>query len=360
VLSDASKELRQPVHALELAVAALDQLPPHDLQERLRMMRGPVGALSQMLADLADLGRLEAQSMPVRREAVPMQPLLLEMAERHGPQARAKGLHFEIGRCPLSVQSDPELLRLIAGHLVANAIAYTGSGTVRVDCVAAGADAVLRVSDTGPGMASLDELAGSQFVRPQDARGRAQGLGIGLAIVRSAALLLGHPVDTISTPGTGSTVNVHLPLAQEEAAAGTAAVAPRVARRIAVLESDPLALQGLCELLEHWGYSAIGGRNAQELGIALDAWSGARPHLFICELHAALPGETNGFDTVQALRQQFAQADLPALLVTDTLDAAEALRADSENMMLAHKPLGPQRLARLLDTALQAPARQAN
>ena len=361
VIADASQELRQPVHALELAVASLDApLAEDELQGRLQALRSPVGALSQMLTDLADLGRLEAQQMPVGLEAVSIETLLDAIVQEFTPQAVHKGLALEVEACSLAVQSDPELLRLMASHLVANAIRYTAAGTVRVACEADGSDAVLRITDTGFGMArqTLEALADSSFVRLDDSRASGLGLGIGLAIVRSSAALLGHRVHASSAPGRGTTVSLHLPLLDAPPVVPT--VAPALAsqgQRIAVLESDALALRGLCSLLEQWGFRTAGGTTLEDLQEALESWDGARPQLFICDLQRDAAGSVDaGFQAAWRLRRIFDLPELPTLLLSDSLDAVVALRADGENMLLAHKPIGPQRLVRLLASALQTPA----
>lgn len=358
ILAKASEELRQPVHALELALAATDdQSSPQHLLARLQSMRGAVQALSDMLTGLMDLGRLEARTTPADIRSVPIAAMLQDLAQRFSAEARHKGLTLEVGGSALVVQSDAELLRLIMAQLVGNAIRYTATGTVSVTCESMGVGAVLRVADTGPGMPArlAQEVVEVSFRRAPASRRVAQGLGIGLAIVRTAAALLGHRVQVDSSPGAGTSVSVYLPLAE---GAPPPFPAPAVSQGrsgicIAVLDANAVSLEALCDLLHKWGHRPVGGRSFGELSAALARSVEGRPQLFICELDSSAGADTpGGSAAIQSLRAALERPGLPALLVTSKPDASVALRADGENIILAHKPLGPQRLSRLLETVL--------
>ncbi|HST90356.1 MAG TPA: sensor histidine kinase, partial [Ktedonobacterales bacterium] len=136
--------------------------------------------------------------------------------------AEGSRLTLRIGAVePARVRADEETLRRVALILLDNAIKYTPagdagggtSGVVTVSIERSGAEAVLRVRDTGPGIASADlPHIFERFYRADPARDR-QGTGLGLAIAQALVERLGGRLSAESAPGQGSTFSVWLPLA---------------------------------------------------------------------------------------------------------------------------------------------------
>src|SRR6185436_12493491 len=107
------------------------------------------------------------------------------------------------------------LLERILDNFLSNALRYARGGRVLIGCRRRGDSIEIQVVDTGPGIpADQHEVVFEEFAQlhnPQ--RDRQQGMGLGLAIVRRLASLLGHAVTLRSVPGKGSTFAVRVPRA---------------------------------------------------------------------------------------------------------------------------------------------------
>ena len=243
---------------------------------------------------------------------------------------------------------DRHLLRRILFNLVSNAIKYTDTGAVSILVAADGALARLTVQDTGPGIPpdKLDDVFRDDVrLNPLKA---AEGLGIGLSIVRRAAELLGHPLSLRSEPGQGTAVSLSLPVSAaprgdmpprtpEAAGASTGAL-------IAVMEDDVDVRDAMTALLAPWGYRVVAGADASSL-LATRGEQALVPALVITDLH--LDG-SNGLTEVERLRQALQAPTLPALLVTGDLDETVTRQAAQARVFVAHKPLPPDKLAGLI------------
>ena len=207
LLAAACHDLRQPAHALGvLAELGSDaQQEPSRFGAWLQSVKRSTASLGEMLDELMDLGRLDGGHYTPQLSDVSLAELLQDVALHFGGLARRKGLTLEVVPADGHVVSDRHLLRRIVFNLVSNAIKYTDTGFVRVSAQPdADADAVqLRVQDSGPGIPpdKLDDVF-RDYVRLNPTKA-AEGLGIGLSIVRRAAELLGHGLTLASPPGGG-------------------------------------------------------------------------------------------------------------------------------------------------------------
>ena len=127
------------------------------------------------------------------------------------------------------VDGDPGRLDQVITNLVTNGIRYSDSGEVRVEIARAGADATVRVTDTGIGMDRETQAHAFELFRTQAAdvaHGRG-GLGIGLAVVKQLVELHGGRVACSSAGlGQGSEFTLRLPALPEGLAAESTAASP--------------------------------------------------------------------------------------------------------------------------------------
>ena len=188
-------------------------------------IRRSIDAALAILADLLDLARADSGGLSVERVPVDLSRVAGEAAEDHRPAAVAAGHTVECTMTgPVRVYTDPGRVRQVLGNLLSNAIKYTpapGRITVhaaRVDDDAArpGDWAVVRVTDTGPGIPpDKRESVFDEFSRLHDGTG-IQGHGLGLAISRRVARLLGGDLDVGGGEGEGATFTLWLPLRDED------------------------------------------------------------------------------------------------------------------------------------------------
>jgi len=230
-LAAASHDLRQPVQALAFFVGALRG---HKLPARSTAIVDHIDAslasMHGLFSSILDMSRLDAGLVKARLEPVPLAPLLARLCRELEGEAAAKGVKLAFAPTGLAVISDASLLERILRNLVGNAVRYTRSGGVLVGARRAGADAVrLEVWDTGPGIAEAErEAIFEEFYQLANAnRDRAEGLGLGLAIVRRLAGLLDHGLSVDSRLGRGAVFRLTAPRADAPAPRAKGRARPR-------------------------------------------------------------------------------------------------------------------------------------
>jgi len=237
-LAAASHDLRQPLHALTLLVAALkERLSSGETQQLVRHIEASALAMQELLNALLDLSRLDAGVVEAHPECFPLARLLQGIQRQFAPLAAEKGLVLQVRITQAWSYSDPVLVERILINLVANAIRYTESGWVSIGARQEEGGLRLKVWDTGPGIpkAYQDKIFEEYFQLVNPERSRDKGLGLGLAIVARLARLLGTPVNVDSEPGKGSCFSIRLPACQPQTRMEDTAAAPGSAET----KSDP-------------------------------------------------------------------------------------------------------------------------
>jgi len=184
-----------------------------------KILRG-VGQMTELIDDLLDLGRIEA-GVGLERKPCHLGAILVEAVDgvRAQSAARRLTLRLEPTEGGVLVAGDAALLRQAVTNLVDNAIKYTPSGgTVTVGLWVRNGQAVIRVADTGIGIAPDDQVRlFEKFyrVKRRDTVG-IRGTGLGLAIVKSIVERHGGRVWVDSELGRGSKFYIVLPLGEAE------------------------------------------------------------------------------------------------------------------------------------------------
>jgi PAS domain S-box-containing protein len=219
-LAKVAHELRGPLTPLGGAVALARLARPDDpkLAGPLATIDRQVATLGRLADDLMDVTGLGLGKVRLSHERVDLVALLRELTDSYRPAAAQAGLTLEavLPAGPLDVRADPVRLRQAFGNLIANAIKYTpAGGRVWVKPTGEGAEAVVRVEDTGVGIGPdvLPRIF-DLFTQDEAAAGRsAGGLGIGLALVKELVERHGGLVHVRSDgQGKGSEFVVRLPL----------------------------------------------------------------------------------------------------------------------------------------------------
>ena len=214
-LADASHELRSPLTAIRANVETLRRgvdADPADRAETLRIVEREVGRMGRLVDDLLTLARADAGQEPVR-ERLSLDALLLEVY--HQQRALAGRVRLSLGEFePVEIDGDADRLKQLLLNLVDNALRHTpAGGTVTLDLIHGEREAIIRVRDTGPGIAAehLPHIF-ERFYRIDSARSREQGgTGLGLAISQEIAEAHGGRIEVESTVGSGTRFRVYLP-----------------------------------------------------------------------------------------------------------------------------------------------------
>lgn len=348
-LAAASHDLRQPVHALSLFVAAAQAQPINPATRALLdHIDDSVRAMGQLFNGLLDISRLDAGVVEVNRASFPLQTIVQNVAREFEAQAHAKGLRLHTRTPDVFVNSDPLLLERILRNLVANAVTYTTRGGVFIGVRRRGDRVRLEVWDTGWGIAAEEhEQIFQEFYQVGNPeRDRTKGVGLGLAIVKRLTTLLGHRIELRSKPGRGTRFTVELARAAESSLPAhmrsipIVALQPRASGLILVLD-DELTIQiAMKTLLESWGYTVIAAGSGDEMFERIATASEA-PRLIICDYR--LRNNETGTSVVERLRAEF-NDDIPAMLITGDTAPDRIREAEASGLLLLHKPVPNSKL----------------
>jgi len=217
--ADASHELRTPLTAIigQIDVTLEQPRDTESYRATLATVREQARRLARLSNDLLFLARADVPADAVAFEPLDLSDLLPAIAAQVAPLAAARTQTVALAPLPpLAVLgNEDQLIRLIL-NLLDNALCYTPpGGRIALDGALDGANVMICVSDSGPGIAPehLPRLF-DRFFRGDRSRGRAQGgSGLGLAIAQSIAQVHGGRIDVESTVGRGSAFTVVLPVA---------------------------------------------------------------------------------------------------------------------------------------------------
>jgi len=225
LLSDISHELRSPLARLNVALALARQRSGPEAQTSLDRVETEAERLNELIGRLLTIARLEGGDEALQKYPIDLGELVSEIAADADFEAQERNGHVQVvlATDDCYVIGDAGLLHSAVENVIRNATRYTEEGTsVNVELErkleAGKREAVLRVSDSGPGVPedALEKIF-RPFYRIDDARGRRTGgVGLGLAITQRAVRLHGGSVSASNRPGGGLIVEIRLPLAPEQ------------------------------------------------------------------------------------------------------------------------------------------------
>jgi two-component system sensor histidine kinase CpxA len=219
LLNDISHELRSPLARLNVALGLARQRAGVESTDMLDRIELEASRLNELIGRILTLARLEDGEQRVPQTPVPLGELVASVAEdaEFEAQERHCHVHTSIPEGSWDVRGNDSLLHSAVENVVRNAIRYTQEGTsvdIALTSHENGREAVLRVSDSGPGVPenALGKLF-EPFYRLDDARGRLTGgVGLGLAITERAVRFHGGKVSASNRAEGGLMVELRLPL----------------------------------------------------------------------------------------------------------------------------------------------------
>jgi two-component system OmpR family sensor kinase len=217
-VADAAHELRTPITAISLQAENLSQaeLPP-DSRDRLSALKSGARRTAHLLEQLLALARSDMDRMP-EAPVTSLDRCTKEVVSDFMCTAMDRGvdLGFEIIE-PAFVRGESAMLSSVVHNLIDNALRHTPQGgRVDIGIYCEGAQAILQVEDTGPGIPACDlERVFEPFVR--GSRPTEEGSGLGLSIVKRIVERLKGSVTLENVPGSGLRVTVCFPFVGEAA-----------------------------------------------------------------------------------------------------------------------------------------------
>lgn len=343
-LAAASHDLRQPLYALSLFTAMLNEVA-QDAATRdvAKNIEASVQSLDSLFAQLLDLSKLDAGVVKPVVSRFSVSNLLGQLGAEYGPRSAAKGLSFSMSICPDSVSSDPVLLERVVRNLLENAIRYTDRGEIRLSSRPSAYALAIEVADTGIGIPEAEQqrIFEEYYQLSNPSRDRKLGLGVGLAIVKRLAEMLNCEVQLQSRPGEGSVFRVIVP--REHPAGLSHVPAPAEARKpapglqglcVMVIEDDTSIQTGMRMLLDKWGCKAL---LADSLRAAKSLLQQADSHPGLIIADYRLPNGETGIEAIRALQAHLGK--VPAILVTGDTAPERLQEATASGYPLLYKPV---------------------
>ncbi|MBB4616003.1 hybrid sensor histidine kinase/response regulator [Sphingomonas abaci] len=210
-------ELRNPIAALGAGVHLLGRSRSDEAMEQVRDQMGrQVAHMTRLIEDLLDVARIDQGKIVLRTGRMLLADAVALAVEITRPQidAREHRLTIDLPEAPIWLDADHARIAQILSNLLANAARYTEpGGAISLTAQRTGTQVAIEVTDTGVGIPQdMQSQVFDLFAQVDRGHGPADGLGIGLALVRQLVALHGGGIQLKeSTVGQGSTFLVRLP-----------------------------------------------------------------------------------------------------------------------------------------------------
>jgi PAS domain S-box-containing protein len=364
-LATLSHELRTPLNAI-LGWAHLlrdGRLPEARRQSAIETILRNAQSQEQLISDILDVQRIVAGKIRLNLHIVDLGNVVRSAAETVQPSADAKGVRLQLllDLDVPTVTGDPDRLQQVVWNLLTNAIKFAPSdGRVQVRLLKAEDACELVVEDNGPGIAP--DFIPHMFERFRQADSSTtrthQGLGLGLAIVRSLVEMHGGTISAGNTevPGTtGAVFTIRLPRRPmqlsgptdvvDRGAAWNGQATPLDGIHVLVIEDDTDGRELLTAILQRCQARVTAAASAAE-GFA--AFTRHQPDIIVSDIEMA---HEDGYSLIRRIRElgPTRGGDVPAVALTAYASPADRLKVIGAgfNMHLA-KPVQPAELAVVL------------
>jgi signal transduction histidine kinase len=346
-LSHMSHEFRTPLNSILALTRLLEERADGDLtpeqEKQVSFIRRSAQDLTELVNDLLDLAKVEAGKTDVRPSAFGLGRLFgaLRGLMRPLKVSDEVNLLFEEPAGVPDLYADEGKLGQILRNLISNALKFTERGEVRVSArlLDGGEDVAISVADTGIGIAPEDqERIFHEFGQVEGPhQRRVKGTGLGLALSRKLAELLGGSLTVRSALARGSTFTVTIPRvhapvpsalpparAEADAPAAAAAATPSLQGRVLVIDDEESARYNLRTRLSAMGLAVVEAADPVE-GLR----QAGEEELDAVFLDLMMP-QMLGFEVLERLREDPRTAALPVVVVT-----SKVLSPDEESSLAA-------------------------
>lgn len=359
-LAAAGHDLLQPLNAARLFTATLTERPQTIRDtELLAKLDTSLSAVEDLLGELLDIAKLDADAVTPQPESFPVDALLTTLADEFGAVAREQGVELTVVGSGCEINTDRRLLRRILQNFLSNAIGNAQNGRVVLGCRRSGPQLRIEVWDNGPGIpADMREAIFEEFRQLDAPGGRKRGLGLGLAIVRRIGRVLDHPIGLRSWPPKGSVFDVTVPLATTSSlAVKTEETTLRwrgdlVGALVLCIDDDREILDGMSSLLGEWGCEVVAVTDEAAARGALQG-RGRKPDVVVFDYHLA--DAANGLTVYERLQREY-DLDVAGILISANRTDDVREQAEAVGVHVLNKPLKPAAMRALLSRVLQLQA----
>jgi signal transduction histidine kinase/CheY-like chemotaxis protein len=349
-IANMSHELRTPLSAIigyaELLEEEMEELgaPGEAVREDLGKIEGSARHLLTLINGVLDMSKVEAGKMEVHLEPFDLAPLVREVCDTVQSLVEKNGNRFavEVPEGLGRMTSDPVKLRQCLFNLLSNAAKFTENGEVRLEVALEEGWAVFRVTDTGIGMTPEQQARLFRRFAQADASTtrRFGGTGLGLALTRAFATMLGGDIAVESEDGRGTTFSLSLPLDARGAPREGPVAEPDVAE-VLVIDDDPHMRDLLTRFLERDGLSVAVAANGE---VGLELARELKPDAVL--LDVMMP-RMDGWAVLGALKADPQTADIPVIMISMIRETGLAYSLGAADYLT--KPIDWSRLKAAID-----------
>jgi signal transduction histidine kinase len=310
-----SHEFRTPVNSVlaltQLLLRRMDGELTPEQEKQVEYIRRAVQELGEMVNDLLDLAKVEAGKTEIRISRVDLGHFIGSIRAVMRPLSTndAVALIFDEPPPGIDIETDESKLGQILRNMISNALKFTEAGEVGISIrLVRNNSLCFSVSDTGVGIAPADlETIFQEFTQVSNRlQKNVKGTGLGLPLSRKLATLLGGTLEATSTPGSGSTFSLTLPLSSDISAAS----ARLPGDTILIIDDEEASRYITRQLFRGTRRGIIEAANGVE-GIERARFE--RPALIILDLVMPLQ---NGFDVLDELQMDETTRGIPVVIQT--------------------------------------------
>ena len=356
-LASASHDLRQPLNAMQMYIAALQsKVKDKEILRIIEDINSVSISTARLLNALLDVSELEVGAIKPRHEIFSVNNILISIFQSFLPLAKDKELDFRIVPSSLYVESDPALLERILGNFMSNAIRYTDKGSVLIGCRRKGSEVSIEVWDTGCGISDDQmSLIYEDFYQVENKeRDRGKGLGLGLALAKRLSDSLDHKIDSKSSLGRGSCFSVRVDLAENKADTNQDEIFMNIMNlsgiNILLIEDDIDVLKATKQLLESWGCNVKTARNKDEVMNLIKEDPYKNPDIILADNR--LPGDASGIDITYLIQEKL-QTSIPCVIMTGDVERSHVQGIIDQGFPVLLKPIQPAKFRAMLSHLIQ-------
>jgi two-component system, sensor histidine kinase and response regulator len=329
-LANMSHEIRTPMNAVLGYIQLLQRDPTlsREQAQHIAVIGRSGEHLLALINDVLEVSKIEAGIRKLHRVDVDMDRLFDDLERTFRARTDAKLLSLDVRRArgaPRYILADEGKLRQIVLNLLSNAVKFTARGGVTVDVGGRTAEGgverlVVEVADTGPGISAEEQRTLFRpFAQARVGIEASGGAGLGLALSRELARLMGGDVTLESRPGEGSRFRLELPVERGHVpSVSVSASFGRVTgltessrgKRILLAEDDDDSRTWMRQVLEQVGFEVSEARDGAAAVSLVDTF---HPHLVLLDMNMPV---MNGYAAARAIRARPAGRGTVVLAVT--------------------------------------------
>ena len=357
-LASASHDLRQPLNAMQMYIAALKtKVNDEEALKIIEDINSVSASTARLLNALLDVSELEVGAIKPRYEEFPINNIFTSIFQSFSPLAKDKSLQFRIVPSSIFVKSDPDLLERILGNFMSNAIRYTESGSVMIGCRRRGNMVSIEVWDTGCGISDnqMSSIFEDFYQIENKERDRSKGLGLGLALAKRLSISLNHKIESKSRLGSGSCFSVLVEIGNENNSDDKLEILTNVMDlsgvKVLLVEDDIDVLKSTKQLLESWGCIVTAGRDQDEIKDIIRSDGYLLPDIVVADNR--LPGDASGIDVVKLVQKELASL-IPSVIVTGDVERSHVQSITDQGLPVLLKPIQPAKFRAILSHLTQS------